>query len=99
MSKVVDITEKLSFDTNPKLVVKGKDLEVNADAVTILKIMGIVGEGNGTSMKDVAAMYELLFAEKARKEIEKFKLSIDDFRTVVSAAISLVIGEDDQGEQ
>ncbi len=32
MSKVVDITDKLEFEENPKLVVKGKELEVNADA-------------------------------------------------------------------
>ena len=32
MSKIVDITDKLTFDENPKLVIKGKELEVNADA-------------------------------------------------------------------
>ena len=39
MGKVVDITDKLSFDGNPTLVVKGKKLEVNADAPTVLKVM------------------------------------------------------------
>ena len=28
MGKVVDITEKLTFDENPKLRIKGKELEV-----------------------------------------------------------------------
>ena len=31
MAKTIDITDKLAFDENPKLVVKGKELEVNAD--------------------------------------------------------------------
>ena len=31
MAKIVDITDKLSFDGNPKLVIKGKELEVNAE--------------------------------------------------------------------
>ena len=28
--KIVDITEKLNFDENPALVVKGEKLEINA---------------------------------------------------------------------
>ena len=42
MAKRVDITEKLSFDENPCLVIKGKELEVNTDAPTMLKVMGIM---------------------------------------------------------
>ncbi len=41
MARVVDITDKLSFDANPTLVVKGKKLEVNAD-VYLLKVMGFL---------------------------------------------------------
>ena len=32
MAKVVDITEKLTFDGNPRLGIMGKELEVRADA-------------------------------------------------------------------
>ena len=34
MARVVDITDKLTFDENPSLKIKGKLLEVNADAPT-----------------------------------------------------------------
>ena len=37
MAKVLDITEKLSFEGNPRLKIKGRELEVNADAPTMLK--------------------------------------------------------------
>lgn len=40
MAKVVDITDKLSFDENPKIKIKGVEYEVNADARTMLEIMG-----------------------------------------------------------
>ena len=40
MARKVDITDKLTFDGNPFLVIKGKELEVNADAPTMLKVMG-----------------------------------------------------------
>lgn len=39
--KIVDITEKLNFDENPVLKVKNVTIEVNSDAATVLKIMGL----------------------------------------------------------
>ena len=35
MGKIIDITDKLSFDGNPKLKIKDNELEVNADAPTM----------------------------------------------------------------
>lgn len=96
--KTIDITEKLNFDGNPKLIIKGKPYEVNADAATVLKIMGEIGDGTNATAKTVVNMYELLFPEKTRKDIDKLNLQFSDFQTVVSAAIELVTGESDQGE-
>ena len=56
--KIVDITEKLSFDENPVLKIKDVTVEVNSDAATVLKIMGIFSKG--TSAKEVLAVYELI---------------------------------------
>lgn len=98
MAKVVDITDKLSFEERPKLKVKNNVFEVNADAATVLKIMQIIGDGE-TTTKDVVAMYELIFDESTRKKIEKLNLMVKDFQTLVMAAINLVTGsEDDLGE-
>lgn len=98
MAKIVDITDKLSFDTNPKLAIKGKKYEVNADAETVLRIMGILntdGSGPGATIK----MYELIFSEKTRDEIAKLKLQFNDFSIVVENAINLITGyEEKQGE-
>lgn len=46
MGKVVDITDKLSFDGNPKLRIRGIEVEVNADAPTMLKVMSVMGNDN-----------------------------------------------------
>ena len=67
--KIVDITEKLNFDENPVLKVKNVTIEVNSDAATVLKIMGLFSKG--TSAKEVLAVYELIFNEKDRKKIDK----------------------------
>lgn len=98
MAKIVDITDKLSFDENPKVVVKGKELEVNADATTVLKIMGILGDGEDVKPNDVVKMYELIFSEADRKKIDKMKLQFADFQTLVFSAISLITGEEESGE-
>lgn len=98
MARKVDITDKLTFDGNPVLVIKGKELEVNADAPTVLRIMNLASDDPGP--KEVAAIYNLIFPDKDRKEIEKMKLCFDDLVTIIKMAISLITGEEtDQGEQ
>lgn len=100
MAKVIDITEKLDFDTNPKITIKGKEIEVNADAETVLKIMGEFGDKDDASPKSILTMYELIFSDRSRKELEKMKLSFKDLTTVVHAAMELIIGGDEaEGEQ
>lgn len=97
--KKIDITDKLTFDGNPVLVIKGKELEVNADAPTMLKVMNFFG-GDGVEIDQINSAYELIFPEKSRKEIEKMKLSVKDWMTVVQEAVGLVVGESDGlGEQ
>ena len=99
MAKTLDITDKLTFDGNPSLVIKDKKLEVNADAPTMLKVMGLMSGGD-PGPKEIVDMYEMMFPEKSQKEIEKMKLGFADLITVVEAAVGLIIGEDNsQGEQ
>ena len=99
MAKVIDITDKLTFDGNPSLMIKGKKLEVNADAPTMLKVMNFMTAG-GVVINQINEAYELIFPEKSRKELEKFKLNFEDWTTVVEAAMDLVVGEENsQGEQ
>lgn len=99
MARIVDITDKLTFEGNPSLVIKGKTLEVNADAPTMLKVMGLMGVGEpGT--KEIVDMYEMMFPDKSKREIEKLKLGFNDLIVVVEAAVGLIIGENSSpGEQ
>ena len=100
MSRKVDITEKLSFDENPCLVIKGRELVVNTDAPTMLKVMGIMsGADPGTN--EILEAYKLVFPQFSRDVIEKeLKLSFNDLIIVVQEAFNLVLGEDSKpGEQ
>lgn len=97
MAKVVDITEKLSFDSNPKLKIGKKEIEVNADAPSVLKIMGLMDE-DGDSMEKLVEACELLFPEESRASLDELKLSFNDFVTVIRLAVEMVTGEVSQGE-
>jgi hypothetical protein len=99
MAKTRNITDKLSFDENPALIICDKKLEVNADAPTMLKIMGLMGD-SGLGMDQIVEAYELVFPEESRKAIEKMKLSVNDWITVVEEAMNLIIDDGkNQGER
>lgn len=97
MAKVVDITEKLSFDQNPKIMIRNEQFEVNADARTMLEIMGLFSSRNETEASIGA--YEKLFDEKDRKKIDKLNLPFKDLMKIIEISMNLIMGEDGQGEQ
>lgn len=97
MGKVVDITEKLSFDGNPYLMIKDKKLEVNADAPTMLKVMGVLSVGE-PGPKEIMEMIDLMIPEESQKTLEELHLSLNDLVIVVQEAVSLITGDVAQGE-
>lgn len=97
MAKVVDITDKLSFDENPKIMIKGQQYEINADAKSMLEIMGLFSGQTGAEASIGA--YEILFSKKDREKIDKMNLPFKDLMKVIELSMNLVIGEDDQGEE
>lgn len=97
MAKVVDITDKLTFDGNPYLMIKGEKLEVNADAPTLLKVMGLFGNEQ-PGPKEIMDAYNLIFPEKSRKEIDKMKPMFSDLLIIIQEAVSVATGDVGQGE-
>lgn len=93
MAKRRDITEKLSFDENPCLTIKGKDIEVNADAPTVLKAMGIF-TSEDTGADDIVTIYDLIFPEESKKKLEALQPSFNDLIIIIEEAIMLITGEE-----
>lgn len=99
MAKVVDITEKLSFNENPVLRIKGEDLEIQSSAENMLKILGMFDSGK-TEIQAAVEATELLFNERDKKKIKKLNLQISDYMKVIKLAVDTAMEEDDsQGEQ
>lgn len=96
MAKIIDITDKLSFDEKPKIKIKDETFEVDDSAVTMLKILPSLDDVTPTKLYTI---FEMLFDEKDRKAIEKMKLNFTDFSQVIMSAVKLVTGDDEeQGE-
>ena len=98
MAKRVDITEKLSFGTNPCIVIKDQEFEVNADAATVLRIMGLMNGKSEPEVDDVMDAFDLIFPAESKQKLNEMKISFRDLMVVVEEAMSLVIGES-EGEQ
>lgn len=90
MAKVVDITEKLVFEENPKIRIKDTEIEVNSDAPTVLKIMGMMKGENFE--ENVVEAYELLIPAKERKKLEKMKLSFKNLMSIIETAMLMASG-------
>lgn len=93
MGKVIDITEKLSFE-NPKLVIKGDEYEIHADAENMVKIMGLVSGGNVNDVESMLSAGKLLFGEYNFQRLYT-GLPFNSFATVIQTAMELAAGNDD----
>lgn len=94
MAQIIDITDRLSFDEKPSIKIKGTEIKINTDAPTVLKIMGVMND-DGDPLK----MYDLLFDEENRTELEKMKLPFKDFMKVIEISMDLATGENIQEEE
>ena len=59
MSKIIDITNKLAFEDNPRLKIKDTELEIDATAENMLKVMGLVSDR--PTAKDVEELCKIIF--------------------------------------
>ena len=94
--KKIDITDRLNFEENNCLIIKGKEIEVNSDAPSMLKVLQFMSGDAGA--KEVNEAYETLFPAASREKLAKLKLSFDDLIVVIKAAVELITGEKQEKE-
>jgi hypothetical protein len=85
MAKIIDITDKLSFEEKPKIIIKGVEIEVNDSATNFLKLAS-----GQISDKEMVA---LLFSSEDQKKIEKLDLNVGDFMKLLETAANLLTGD------
>lgn len=87
-----NITDKLNFDEDPIIEVKGKKVTVKADADIVIELMFSATEKG--EVQAALDAFELLFSEKDQKTIKGLHLKFEDYLTFMTTALNLAIGED-----
>lgn len=89
MSKIIDITDKLSFEEKPSIKIKDAVIRVNDDAPSMLKVMAILEDGSGKA-SDVRQLVALLFDPEEQEKLDALRLSFPDYSKVImrTAAIA-----------
>jgi hypothetical protein len=95
MAKVIDITEKLNFESKPVIKVKDIEIEVNNNAATMLKVLPLLNDATPEAISEVC---KNLFIGENLDKVLALDLDFKDFSTVVLEAVKLVAGDDDEGE-
>ncbi len=95
MAKMIDLTEKLGLDEKPTIKIGASTLVVNNSARSMLQIMQLL-DGNEVGPDEMFKAIDLIFDKNSVKQLDKLDLSVQDLMTVLTAAIDLIAGEDDE---
>ena len=87
-----DITEKLNFDADPKLKIKDVELTIKSDAENVLQILDIL-QNNG-EMEATVKCIPILLSKEDQEKLNSLHLKMNDYISVMEAAVSLALGED-----
>lgn len=99
MKKVVDLSEKLSFEDKPEIHIGETVLKVNDDAESVLKLMGLSLDAERSEAEMIKEGLKLLFSEADLKKLNKLHLSFVNYAEVFKTAMSLATGETEDAEQ
>lgn len=96
MRKTVDITSKLTLEENPVLQIGDTELEVQANAKNVLQIMSYMQDSGSFNLADLGEICELVFTPESNKKLDELGLLMSDYQIVVSEAINLMTGKDEE---
>lgn len=93
------LTDKLKFNDDPQIEIKGKVITVKSDAETVLKLLDVLqsaGEIEGTK----SAM-DILLSDKDKKVVKSLNLKMADYMKLAEVVVELALGNDPdvQGEE
>ena len=86
------LTDKLSFNDDPQVEIKGKIITVKSDAETVLKLLDIVQ--NGGEVQGAVSAVDLLLSEKDKKTLKGLNLKIADYMKFTETIVDLALGND-----
>lgn len=98
MSKLIDISDKLNYEEKPKIKVKDIEVSANNDAITVLKVVSIIEDGDKMNLSDILKIYDMLFDEENQKKIDSLKLDMKDFTTFIMETVKILSNNNQENE-
>lgn len=94
MSKVIDITSKLTND-RPKLkVTDDLEFEIDNRKNTIFEVEKLLNDEDVNNIAVIDTILEKLMGKKAVEELNNLELSFDSYQVIFTAAMAGAMGED-----
>lgn len=84
----MDISSKLSHESQTITIAEGKTYEVDCGAETMLKAQDIFKKDD--SLEGLFTAIKLLIGEKAEKDIREMKVTVNGLKTVIIAIMAQV---------
>lgn len=94
MSKVFDITSKLTNERPVLKIAEDKIYEVDDRKNTILQFEQLVQSGDLSDVETMEKMIETVLGKKAAKEIEEMELSVLGYQSIMIAITAAISGEE-----
>ena len=94
---IYSLTDKLNFNEDPQIEIKGKVITIKSDAETVLKLLDIVQ--NESQYKGAISAIDLLLSEKDRKVLKSLNLNISDYMKFTETIVDLALGNDPDEEK
>ncbi|MGN1156457.1 MAG: hypothetical protein ACI4TK_09795 [Agathobacter sp.] len=103
MAKIIDITEKLSYDDIAILKIKETELEVKIDAKTVMLALNAADDVKLSDIDRLEKMKDILLTKKSAEALEEMRLTYKSYVKVLETAFTVAIGDDEEeqteGEQ
>lgn len=90
MSKIIDISAKLTNERPKIKISEDKIYEIDDRKNTILKMYQMFRDGDVNDIEMMDEVIKMLLGEKAAKEIDEMNLSIKNYQTIVIAIMAAI---------
>lgn len=86
------LTDKLKFNADPQIEIKGEVITVKSDAETVLQLLDIVR--NKGEIDGAITVMDILLNDKDRKTVKKLGLKMADYVKLTEVMVDLALGND-----
>lgn len=97
MSRIIDITDKLTFEENPRIRVKGTEIELNADALNLVEVLKASETATAAELAELF-LNKLLATPEDAEKVRALNLKFKGMKALFTECIKIITGSDDEGE-